>query len=57
VANIAGMRRLALALACLIGLLVPGGSLAAPLPAAPNCPLFPATNVWNKRVDVSTRQA
>ncbi len=21
------------------------------LPAAPNCPIFPATNVWNKRVD------
>ena len=23
----------------------------APLPKAPNCPLFPATNVWNKPVD------
>src|SRR6476661_2020372 len=21
------------------------------LPSAPNCPIFPATNVWNKRVD------
>jgi hypothetical protein len=24
---------------------------AMPLPNAPNCPIFPATNVWNKRVD------
>jgi hypothetical protein len=23
----------------------------SPLPGAPNCPIFPATNVWNKRVD------
>jgi hypothetical protein len=23
----------------------------APLPGAPNCPIFPATNVWNKPVD------
>jgi len=23
----------------------------APLPTAPHCPIFPATNVWNKRVD------
>jgi hypothetical protein len=27
------------------------GAAAAPLPSAPNCPLFPATNVWNTRVD------
>jgi hypothetical protein len=24
---------------------------AMPLPGAPNCPIFPTTNVWNKRVD------
>jgi hypothetical protein len=24
---------------------------AMPLPNAPSCPIFPATNVWNKRVD------
>src|SRR5919202_304883 len=24
---------------------------ARPLPQAPNCPVFPSTNVWNKRVD------
>ena len=27
------------------------GADAMPLPNAPNCPIFPATNVWNKRVD------
>ena len=26
-------------------------SQAMPLPSAPNCEIFPATNVWNKRVD------
>jgi len=30
---------------------LPNSALASPLPAAPNCPVFPATNVWNKRVD------
>ncbi len=29
--------------------LVPG-ALAAPLPEAPNCPVFPASSVWNKPV-------
>ena len=24
---------------------------ALPLPGAPNCEIFPSTNVWNKRVD------
>jgi hypothetical protein len=28
-----------------------GGAGASPLPSAPNCAIFPATNVWNKRVD------
>jgi len=31
------------------GVLVPG-ALAAPLPEAPNCPVFPASSVWNKPV-------
>ena len=30
---------------------LPNAALASPLPAAPACPVFPATNVWNKRVD------
>lgn len=31
-------------------LLCAGALWAAPLPTAPNCPLFPDTNVWNKPV-------
>jgi hypothetical protein len=31
-------------------LLAPGAG-ASPLRTAPNCPVFPSTNVWNKRVD------
>jgi hypothetical protein len=30
---------------------VAGRAGASPLPAAPSCPIFPATNVWNKPVD------
>ena len=30
---------------------MPSAALASPLPAGPNCVVFPATNVWNKRVD------
>jgi hypothetical protein len=26
-------------------------ALGAPLPAAPRCPVFPADNAWNRRVD------
>ena len=26
-------------------------AFGGPLPGAPECPVFPATNVWNKRVD------
>ena len=31
----------------------PSASAAAPvtIPGAPNCPVFPETNVWNRRVD------
>jgi hypothetical protein len=43
---------------CVVGALVvafvastPAGAASTPfLPAAPNCPIFPATNVWNKPV-------
>ncbi len=35
----------------LAGLMATGSSLALPLPAAPGCPVFPADNPWNRRVD------
>jgi hypothetical protein len=50
-------RRAALTLACLtlIALpaliIVPGLVSAHPLPGAPSCPVFPADNPWNQRVD------
>jgi hypothetical protein len=45
-------RLLALAVAPLVVVLGAAAPVAAvSLPAAPRCPLFPATNVWNKRVD------
>ncbi len=34
-----------------VALAFAGAAEAAPLPGAPGCPVFPATNVWNKRVD------
>ena len=30
---------------------VAAAALAAPLPSAPKCPVFPADNAWNRRVD------
>jgi hypothetical protein len=42
-------RRLALAAFALLALAGPAS--AQPLPAAPACPVFPRTNVWNKRID------
>jgi hypothetical protein len=42
--------RLALCVTLAAILLAPS-AVAAPLPQAPSCPVFPATNVWNKRVD------
>jgi len=42
--------RLALGAALAAALLAPG-ALAAPLPEAPDCPVFPASSVWNKPVD------
>jgi hypothetical protein len=32
-------------------LLAVGGASASPLPAAPGCPVFPASSPWNQRVD------
>jgi hypothetical protein len=48
-----GLRVLAAATAVAAAALAFGTVHAAamPLPSAPNCPIFPATNVWNKRVD------
>ncbi len=46
------VRFIGLVMASAVSLLVPVAStIASPLPAAPGCPVFPATNVWNKRVD------
>jgi hypothetical protein len=51
------LRRLSLALtglsliAAIALVAAPGLGAARPLPAAPNCPLFPANNPWNQRVD------
>jgi hypothetical protein len=43
---------LGLALSLSLGLAAPVGAASAPfLPEAPNCPVFPADNVWNKPVD------
>jgi opacity protein-like surface antigen len=44
--------RAPLIIALIVGLLVPTSPVAArPLPGAPDCPILPASNVWNKRVD------
>jgi hypothetical protein len=45
------MRRAAFLAASACALLAAGGVSAYPLPGAPACPVFPDTNVWNKRVD------
>jgi hypothetical protein len=49
------LRRAALAallpLAGLLPLAIAAPARAHPLPAAPHCPVFPATSVWNQRVD------
>jgi hypothetical protein len=42
--------RLVLPAVLAVALLAPGAH-AAPLPQAPGCPVFPASSVWNKRVD------
>jgi hypothetical protein len=43
--------RLALGSALAAALLLAPAAFASPLPAAPNCPIFPASSVWNKPVD------
>lgn len=44
------MRRVALV--AVLALVLGGGSARAlPLPGAPSCPIFPANNPWNERVD------
>jgi hypothetical protein len=45
-----GMRRVALLTAFALALAA-GSAEAYPLPGAPQCPVFPASSVWNKRVD------
>ena len=37
-------------LAVLIAALVAPAALASPLPEAPNCPIFPTSNVWNRPI-------
>jgi hypothetical protein len=49
VRNTRGLRVLALVLCGLAVSVAVGGT--APLPSAPGCPVFPATNPWNQRVD------
>jgi hypothetical protein len=44
------MRRRLAALA-VVALSVAGAAIAARLPGAPGCPVFPAKNAWNQRVD------
>jgi hypothetical protein len=43
--------RLALCAAALTAALLASSAVAAPLPEAPDCEIFPASSVWNKRVD------
>src|SRR6185503_6016139 len=45
------MRRAAALIVVLTGLLAAAPADASRLPSAPGCPVFPRTNVWNKRVD------
>lgn len=45
------MRRVAFALACCALAAVPGLVSAHALPGARRCPIFPANNPWNQRVD------
>jgi hypothetical protein len=45
------VRRVLFALALCTVAVLPTTVRASPLPDAPNCPLFPADNPWNQRVD------
>ena len=44
------MRMRLVLLAVLAAALLAPAALAAPLPEAPNCPIFPTSNVWNKPI-------
>jgi hypothetical protein len=49
---ISGMRRPTIVIAVVLGaFVVPALVTARPLPGAPNCPILPANNPWNQRVD------
>jgi hypothetical protein len=43
--------RLAAVAGAVAALLAPTTAIAAPLPGAPDCPVFPKSSVWNKPVD------
>ncbi len=45
------MRPFLVLFAVAAGLALPSSAAARRLPGAPDCPVFPATNVWNKPVD------
>ena len=45
------MRRLLLPLTCVAIAVISGLAAAHPLSGAPHCPVFPANNPWNQRVD------
>ena len=46
------MRGIKVAVIALLALATSAGAATSPhLPGAPKCPLFPSSNVWNKRVD------
>jgi hypothetical protein len=45
------MRRALALVVLLLGAAIPSLVLASPLPRAPSCPIFPADNPWNARVD------
>jgi hypothetical protein len=53
VSAVVGPGRLAAAIltACVLAIAVPALVGAHPLPGAPKCPVFPANNPWNQRVD------
>ena len=44
-------RRALILIPLAVAALAPASAFGSPLPAAPGCRIFPATNVWNKRVD------
>jgi hypothetical protein len=50
--GLSGVKGLQVGVIVLLTLVASAGAATSPrLPGAPKCPLFPASNVWNKRVD------